>query len=84
MYIVYVLKSLKDSKRYYIGLTRDLENRIDGHNANDSYYSKRFAPWQLETSITFRSKNLAARFERYLKQGSGYSFLRRHLLEPLN
>ena len=84
MYIVYVLKSLKDPRRCYIGLTENLKERVDGHNSSDSYYTKRYAPWELESYIGFKKKHLAAKFERYLKHGSGFAFLKRHLLEPLD
>ena len=79
-YIVYILKSKKDSKRHYIGFTHDLENRLNKHNSSKSEYTKKFAPWEIETFITFKNELLAEKFERYLKSGSGYAFLNRHLI----
>ena len=84
MYYVYILKSQKSQKHYYIGLTSDIEKRVTGHNASDSLYSKRYAPWKIETYVFFRNKRTAAKFERYLKHGSGFAFLKKHLLEPIN
>jgi predicted GIY-YIG superfamily endonuclease len=65
--------------RYYVGLTRDLERRLKEHNAEKSGYSSRYSPWEIETYITFKNSLLAEKFERYLKIGSGQSFLIKHL-----
>lgn len=79
-YIIYILKSNKDSKRHYVGITRNLEKRLDEHNNNQSEYTKKFAPWRIETVIIFKNKMLAEKFERYLKSGSGHAFLHKHLI----
>lgn len=80
MYIVYVLISLKDVNRHYVGLTKDLEKRLKTHNAKKSLFSKKYSPWEIETFITFKNEHKARKFEKYLKSGSGYAFLRRHFL----
>ena len=83
MHIVYILKSLKDPTRYYIGITQNLKQRLKQHNLEKSGYTQRYAPWGIETYIVFSNKLLAEKFERYLKVGSGQAFLKRHLLPPL-
>ncbi len=80
MKIVYILRSAKYPKRLYVGLTEDLENRIKEHNRNESIYSKNYAPWNLETYIVFKENNVAMSFEKYLKSGSGFAFLKKRLL----
>ena len=80
MYTVYILLSIKDQTRYYIGITQNLKNRLKEHNISQSGYSKRYAPWKVETYITFQNKILAEEFERYLKSGSGNAFLKRRLI----
>mgnify|MGYP001585599331 FL=1 len=80
MHIVYILISIKDSSKYYIGITRDLNKRLQEHNNSQSGYSKRFSPWEIETYITFKNKLLAERFEKYLKAGSGQAFLKKRLI----
>lgn len=80
MNIVYILTSKKYPNRYYIGLTQDLERRIKEHNRGDSLYTKRYMPWELDTYIVFKRKSRAEEFEKYLKSGSGFSFLKRRLL----
>ena len=80
MHIVYILISLKDPSKYYIGMTRNLKRRLQEHNNSRSGYSKKYAPWKAETHITFTNKLLAEAFERYLKSGSGHAFLKKHLI----
>jgi len=82
MYVVYILKSIKDPSRYYIGMTEELNRRLREHNNSKSGYSKKYAPWEIETYISFRSRLLAERFEKYLKAGSGQAFLKKRLLQP--
>ncbi len=80
MYYVYILTSQKDPEKIYIGLTTDLNNRLEEHNSFQSSYSKRCAPWQLNTYMAFTSKPAAVKFETYLKSGSGFAFLKKRLL----
>ncbi len=81
MHIVYILISETDSNRYYIGITQDLQRRLGEHNrlSNDGY-SKKYAPWRVETFITFQDALLAENFEKYLKRGSGFAFLKKRLI----
>lgn len=80
---VYILTSLKNPSKTYIGITHNLENRLHQHNNPSNGYSKRFAPWKLETYIKFHNDHLAYKFEKYLKSGSGQAFLKKHFLSPL-
>ena len=80
MHYVYILKSQKDRSKFYIGETIDLAVRLKQHNKGMCSYSRRFAPWSIETYITFSNAKLAKEFERYLKTGSGKAFLKRRLM----
>ena len=80
MYIVYILKSEKHPARHYVGLTDNLERRLGQHNGEQSEYSSKYAPWQVETYAAFQNKDLAAQFEKYLKSGSGHAFLKKRLI----
>ena len=81
MFIVYILKSLKKTNQYYVGLTEDMERRLQNHNNEDNPgYSRRYAPWQVETYVSFKDRDRAIAFEKYLKVGSGYAFLRKRLV----
>ena len=77
---IYILISQKNPLKYYIGLTKKLEERLKKHNTKKTYYAKRYAPWKLRTYITFHCIDRASKFEKYLKQGSGFAFLKRHLI----
>lgn len=83
MYIVYILRSLKEADRIYIGRTDNLEERLKGHNRGDSTYTKKFLPWVLETHISFSNQQLADKFEKYLKSGSGHAFLKNKFIPKL-
>ena len=80
-YYVYILRSQKDRKQFYIGYTTNIENRMKDHSdPKTTAYTRQYAPWELETQITFQNKTLAQQFEIYLKSHSGRAFLRKRLL----
>jgi predicted GIY-YIG superfamily endonuclease len=80
MYIVYVLINTKYPDRIYIGLTDDISRRVAEHNSDKSSYSRKYGPWEVATYITFSRKNKAVDFERYLKSGSGFAFLKKRFI----
>ena len=73
MYYVYLLRSLKDPSKTYIGYTTNLEERMERHNAGRAYIRTRHA-WQLVTYLAFSSESQAISFEKYIKVGSGHAF----------
>ena len=80
MYTVYVLRSVHHPERLYIGLTTGFGKRLAAHNTDASTYSKRYSPWELETHVVLKDKETAEHLEKYLKSGSGFAFLKKHLL----
>jgi predicted GIY-YIG superfamily endonuclease len=58
------------------------EQALLAHNAGGSPHTARFKPWKLLVSIEFPDQSTAARFERYLKSGSGRAFAKRHFGSP--
>jgi putative endonuclease len=80
MHFVYILVSENSPGKIYIGVTVDLEKRLDRHNTFQSSYSKHYALWRLESYVAFSNQKQAHAFERYLKQGSGFAFLKKHLI----
>jgi putative endonuclease len=76
---VYILKSLSHPKQIYTGMTADLKKRLAERNAERVPHTSKFAPWEIRTAIAFKSKERAVALERYLKSGSGRSFLNGHL-----
>jgi putative endonuclease len=79
VFYVYVLNSLVDSDRMYVGFTHDVENRLHEHNTGECIYTKKYSPWKLCTYVAFDERAKAIAFEKYLKSGSGRSFAKRHL-----
>ena len=80
MFIVYILVSEIDSNRCYVGITQDLSRRLGEHNRTSTGYTQRYAPWKVETFINFQNLALAVSFEKYLKRGSGFAFLKKRFL----
>jgi len=82
MFYVYILRSNKDRRKIYIGITNNLERRLREHlDAKGSDYTHRYAPWDLDTYIVLKNKILAENLEIYLKSHSGRAFLRKRLIE---
>ena len=80
-YYVYILRSKVDRNRIYIGYSINLKKRLGDHsNPQPNAYTRQFAPWELETYIVFKDKNLAQQFELYLKSQSGRAFLRKRMI----
>lgn len=77
---VYVLRSLVDPSRYYVGLTCDVTQRLEKHNSGGSIHTVANRPWQLVAAIEFSNVDSAVKFERYLKSGSGRAFSKRHFV----
>ena len=79
MFFVYILQSEKDNS-LYVGSTENVKKRVAEHNSGASKYSSSKRPYVLKWFCAFPSKQIALRFEKYLKQGSGFAFARKHLL----
>jgi putative endonuclease len=74
---VYVLRSEGTPPRYYIGLSAVLAPGSE-HNALICRPTSKYGPWRTHVTIEFAEQELAARFERYLKSGSGRAFASRY------
>ncbi|WKZ59392.1 MAG: GIY-YIG nuclease family protein [Cyclobacteriaceae bacterium] len=78
MFFVYALKSV--SKNYiYVGLTSDLQSRIERHNRGYERTTKPYAPFRLIHSESFPDRISARRREKFLKSGQGKDYLRKLL-----
>jgi len=75
---VYVLRSGADPARHYVGLTSDVARRLHWHNCGPSGVTMKHRPWSVVVALEFDSADVAWRFERYLKSGSGRAFAKRH------
>jgi putative endonuclease len=75
MYFVYILKSLKDQKRY-IGFTGDLERRILEYNSGLVKSTCNRKPLELIYCEEFEFKEQAMAREKFFKSGRGIEFLK--------
>jgi putative endonuclease len=81
MFYVYILKSEKDPKRFYMGSTSNLKRRFAEHNRGDSTHTSQYRPWKLINYFAFINKERAEAFEHYLKSGAGRRFQLQHFGE---
>ena len=79
MYFVYILQSQKDQS-LYVGSTENVKQRLADHNSGKAKYSSSKRPYALKWFCAFPTKPSALAFEKYLKQGSGFAFARKHLI----
>jgi len=79
LHYVYLLESCQSTDQRYVGLTSDLKRRLAEHNAGQSTHTAKFLPWRLVTYLAFSNLGSAAKFERYLKSGSGHAFAQKRL-----
>ena len=70
MYFVYVLRSLKD-KRRYVGQTADIAKRIRQHNADSTESTRRRRPFELLYEESYDTRADAKAREKHLKSGKG-------------
>ena len=75
MYYVYVLKS-KNNFRFYVGLTANIETRLEQHNKGMTKSTKPYRPWELFFFETLETRLLARKREIYLKSGIGKEFIK--------
>lgn len=68
---VYVIRSEADG-RFYVGMTENLERRLNEHNNGKTKSTKGYRPWILVHSdrITARKR------EKYLKSGVGKEYIK--------
>ena len=75
MWIVYVLLSLKDGKRY-IGSTNDISRRLKAHNSELVASTKGRRPLELIYSEEYGTEKEARAREKFLKTHKGYNELK--------
>jgi putative endonuclease len=74
MYTVYVLRSIK-TNRYYIGVTKDLINRLERHNSGSVRSTKAYRKWKVIYTEEYSNKKDAWRRELEVKKyKSGLKF----------
>lgn len=79
MWYVYILQSLVETDRHYVGFTANLRARLNEHNRGKVPHTAKFAPWRVKTYTAFSDEAQARAFERYLKSASGRAFAKKRL-----
>jgi putative endonuclease len=75
MFFVYVLNSL--TRNYiYVGLTDNIDRRINEHNKGYNKTTKPYIPFKLIHTEPFTTRIEARKREKYLKTGIGKEYLR--------
>ncbi len=67
---LYILQSKKDSG-LYVGITRDINQRLRQHNAGKTFSTRSRRPFVLVYSEEYQSCEKARKREKYLKSYSG-------------
>ncbi len=75
MFTVYILKSLKNSKRYIGYTSKDVETRLKEHNSGCNKYTKNNGPYKIFHTEVYDNKTEAMRREKFLKSGQGRKYL---------
>ena len=74
---VYLLRSLSNPQKTYVGVTSDFDRRLEDHNSGGAPHTARFKPWEIVVVLEFSNHEKADLFEAYLKSGSGHAFARK-------
>ncbi|MDP3999264.1 MAG: GIY-YIG nuclease family protein [bacterium] len=69
-YFVYILQSLKDDG-FYVGMTTNLEKRLNYHNKRLVKSTKHRVPFKLIYNESFGDRKTARDREKYLKSYKG-------------
>lgn len=77
MKYLYLLQSLAFPTQRYIGLTDDIDARLEAHDAGGSPHTSKYKPWKIVMYLYFHDDQRAIEFEQYLKSGSGHAFTKK-------
>ena len=77
-FFVYILFSNTFGK-YYVGMTNDLNRRLNQHNSNQVNSTKAFSPWTIFHSESFETRIEAREREKYLKSAAGRRWRKNNL-----
>jgi len=67
---VYILQSNSDPSSHYVGVTSNVEERLEWHNHGPAGHTVSHRPWSVIVSVEFPSEQQAGRFERLLRADS--------------
>ena len=65
-YYLYILKS-QVADKYYTGISRNPQVRLEYHNTIEKGFTSRYRPWKIAFVIEFDSKSEAMKAEKKIK-----------------
>lgn len=75
MFCTYILKSLKNKKRYVGYTSKESLGRLHDHNTGSNKWTKYNGPFKIIHAEEFPDKKSAMRREKFLKSGQGRKWL---------
>jgi putative endonuclease len=66
MFFVYIMRS-NSLKRYYVGSTQNVTNRVDEHNSGESKSTRSGIPWEIIRIEEFKTRAEAVKREKKIK-----------------
>jgi len=78
MYCVYIIYSV-DFKRYYVGLSSNVSQRLETHNLGVVKSTKAFCPWKVIHTEIFETRIEARKREKYFKSAAGRRWRKNNL-----
>ncbi|NOR17780.1 GIY-YIG nuclease family protein [candidate division WOR-3 bacterium] len=75
MFTVYVIRSLKNGKRYVGFTSKGIEQRVSEHNRGCNKWARENRPFRLIYKEFFENEKDARHQERFLKSGQGRKFI---------
>lgn len=80
LFCIYAIQSKVD-KRLYVGMSKDINERLKVHNNGQVFSTKGYRPWVLIYIEEIGNRIDARKREKYLKSGCGKEFLKAVSLE---
>ena len=74
MWYIYVIQSLAN-QGYYVGVTRNLEERLCRHNSGRSRYTKNKGPWVYKHTVLFDNYSSARKREIFIKKQKSRKYI---------
>ena len=78
MIFVYILYS-KKHRKFYVGMTENISNRLHSHNSGYVKSTKPYTPWELINIEEFKTRIEARKREKYLKSAAGRRWRKNNL-----
>lgn len=79
MFSVYILRSIKNGKRYVGYTAKTAEERLQDHLHGSNKWTRANGPFVIVHTEVFEEKSEAIRREQFLKTGRGRQWLDEHI-----